>query len=100
MAWRPYFRDRLIDERPEGFSVIVPVDPPERVPLVCPICDYAMRSREDEVAYRDLKCCDRCARLWALPRRQAWEAGWRPTSDQVIAAEPERQPLSIVFEVS
>lgn len=98
MAQRPYLRDRLIEDRPEGFVVIVPagVEPP--VPLACPICTHVMRSREDEVAHGQFGCCDRCSRLWAAPRRDAWAEGWRPSPEQVAEAEADRVPLALVFQ--
>jgi len=96
---RPYLKDRLIEERPEGFVVIVPIDAPAPIPLACPLCDHVMRSREDEIGHHDFGCCDRCARTWAHPRRQAWKDGWRPTSDQILASEADRTPLSLTFEV-
>jgi len=98
VAQRPYLRDRLIEDRPEGFVVIVPVGAEPAVPLACPVCSHVMRSREDEVAYTQFECCDRCARLWAAPRRQAWADGWRPTMGQVTEAEANRVPLALVFQ--
>ena len=99
MSWRPYLKDRLIDERPEGFVVIVPTDAPPPVPLVCPLCDHAMRTREDEVSHHEFGCCGRCARIWAHPRRKVWKEGWRPTPEQVQAAEADRVPLALNFDV-
>jgi len=98
VAQRPYLRDRLIEDRPEGFVVIVPVGAEPPVPLACPVCSHVIRSRDDETAYRDLGCCDRCLRLWAAARRKLWLAGWRPTAEQVAAAEADRVPLALVFQ--
>lgn len=95
---RPYLKDRLIEDRPEGFVVIVPAEYEPAIPLSCLICDHVMRSRDDESAYHDFGCCDRCARLWAQPRRQAWKDGWRPSTEQVKTAEVERVPLALVFD--
>lgn len=99
MTQRPYLKDRLIEDHPEGFVVIVPVDAEPPIPLSCQICFHVMRTRDDEVAYREFGCCDRCARLWAQPRRQVWKDGWRPSSEQVKLAEVDRMPLSIIFDV-
>ena len=96
---RPYLKDRLIEERPEGFVIITPVGAEPPVPMSCPLCDHVMRSHDDETAYREFECCNRCAMLWAQPRRQAWKEGWRPTKDQIAAAELDRVPLSLVFDV-
>lgn len=99
MPQRPYLRDRLIEDRPEGFVIIVPIDVEPRIPLVCNICDHVMRNCDDEVAWHEFGCCDRCARLWAHPRREAWKGGWRPTAEQVASAEVDRLPLSLVFDI-
>ncbi len=96
---RPYLKDRLIEDRPEGFVVIVPAAAEPPVPLACNVCDHVMRTRDDEAAFNEFNCCDRCARLWAQPRREAWKDGWRPTSEQVVAAEHDRVPLVVVFRV-
>lgn len=94
----PYLNDRMI-EHCDGFVVIVPNDFEPAVPLCCPICDHMMRSRDDELAHIEFACCDRCARLWAQPRRQAWKDGWRPTAEQVVASEADRPPMSATFDV-
>ena len=96
---RPYLKDRLIEDRPEGFVVIVPQDAEPPIPLACVICDHVMRTRDDEASHNEFGCCDRCARLWAQPRRQAWKDGWRPSKEQVGAAEADRAPLALVFDV-
>ena len=98
MAQRPYLNDRLIEDRPEGFVVIVPVDAEPPVPFGCTVCSHVMRTRDDEVAYREFGCCDRCSRLWAAPRREAWAAGWRPVPEQVVTAEADRVPLALAFQ--
>lgn len=96
---RSYLKDRLIEEKPEGFVVITPIDVEPPIPLFCPICDHGFRSTDDEASYVEFGCCHRCAQLWAHPRRAAWEAGWRPTDEQVRLAEVDRLPLTLVFDV-
>lgn len=96
---RPYLKDRLIEEHPEGFVVIVPVGSEPPVPLVCPICDHVLYGRDDELSHAEFSCCDRCARLWAHPRRSDWKNGWRPTSEQVLTAEEQRTPMVLVLDV-
>lgn len=96
---RPYLKDRLIEERPEGFVVIVPVGAEPPVPLACPICDHVLYGRDDETSSMEFSCCDRCARLWAHARRKDWKDGWRPTAEQVSAAEADRMPLVLTIDV-
>jgi len=97
---RPYLKDRLIEERPEGYVVIIPVSSEPPTPIVCPICDHVMRSREDEHEFSQFGCCDRCSRIWARPRKTAWKDGWRPSAEQVAESELDRVPLLVVFDVN
>jgi len=90
---RPYLDGRTIEERPEGFVIIRPVDPSPVVPLACPVCDHVLRSRDDERSWEAYACCERCAMLWAHSRRDAWARGWRPTQEQVAEAEASRPPI-------
>lgn len=99
LTWRPYLNDRLVAEHPDGFFVIVPDDVEPAVPLSCPVCDRLLRTRDDETAYKEFKCCDMCAMQWAHARRKEWSEGWRPTSDQVKEAVSNRPPLTVVFDV-
>lgn len=97
--WRPYLRDRMVKEEPEGFFVIVPAGAEPPVPLVCPICDRLLRSRDDEAAYQEFNCCDLCALQWAHPRRKEWKEGWRPLPEQVRDVIAQRPPLYVTFDV-
>jgi hypothetical protein len=99
MTWKPYINDRLIKHHNEGFVVITPVDAAPAIPLCCPVCNAALRTREDESAYIDVSCCNRCALLWAHARRKEWKDGWRPTQEQIHAAELVRPPLSMIFDI-
>jgi hypothetical protein len=96
--WKPYFRDRLIKQR-NNFYVIVPNDAEPNVPLFCPVCETLMRTRDDETAWLDLKCCHRCSMAWAAPRRKEWQEGWRPDHDILMREVAQRPPLSVKFEV-
>jgi len=96
---RPYLRDRLIEERPEGFFVIVPVGASAPIPLSCQVCDRLFRSRDDETAYLEFACCHLCALQWAHPRRKEWQEGWRPSPDQVKDVVSQRPPMFVVFDV-
>lgn len=98
-GFRRYPGNRLIKRHPAGFSIIVPTESDPVIPLCCPVCSYALRNRDDEEAYCEFECCDRCSRLWAASRREAWKIGWRPTAEQILDAERDRQPLLITLEV-
>lgn len=99
MATRPYFRDRLIEDRPEGFVVIVPTVTEQTVPMSCPTCNRLLRTRDDETSWRELACCERCALIWAQPRLGAWKDGWRPSVEQVNQSNGNGLQMSITFDV-
>jgi len=99
MNQRPYLRDRLISEHPDGFYVIVPRDAEPAVPLSCPVCHRLMRSQDDEAAWHELNCCHWCSMAWAAPRRKAWLAGWRPDSEKLAYEISQRPPLVVNLEV-
>lgn len=99
MDWKPYPRDRVFAEHPSGFVVIKPADDDKPVPLSCPLCTALMRSRDDDVAFREFECCNRCAMHWAHPRRKQWKEGWRPSPEQVVEYEAERLPLRATLDI-
>jgi hypothetical protein len=99
MTWKSYTNDRLMFEHPSGFVIIKPSDASETVDIFCAVCDHALRSRDDEIAWREFQCCDRCARTWAAPRREAWKGGWRPTNEQVMESEADRLPLVATLNI-
>lgn len=99
MTWRSYLNDRMIEEDPTGFFVIVPVSAEPPVPLSCDVCERLLRTCDDEVAYLEFKCCHLCALQWAHPRRDQWREGWRPTASQVTDVIASRPPLLVVFNV-
>ena len=99
LRWRPYLRNRLIADHPNGFVIITPDETNTCVPLSCDICVHVMKSRDDESAWHEFGCCHRCAMLWAHPRRQKWSEGWRPSPEQVAEAEENRLPLTVVLEI-
>lgn len=98
-VWHHYLRDRMIREDPTGFFVIVPDGAEPPVPLSCPICERLHRSRDDETAYLEFQCCHLCALQWAHPRREAWNAGWRPSPEQVAGVVSERPPILVTFDI-
>jgi len=83
LEWKPYIGDRLIQKR-EDFYVIKPADDQRVIiPLFCPVCDYVMRSKDDEKSFREFSCCECCETNWARPNREAWNEGWRPSHQEI-----------------
>lgn len=82
MTWRPYLNDRLIKDC-DGFFIIKPAEEKQAIPLACPVCDYLLRTIEDERSYHQFKCCEHCETFWARPNQTKWKEGWRPTKEQI-----------------
>ena len=97
--WKPYFHDRLIKRHSSNFFIIVPKDAEPGIPLACPVCEVLMRSRDDEIAWVDFKCCHKCSLAWASPRRKEWNEGWRPEPEILMHEVAQRPPLAVKFEV-
>lgn len=51
-----------------------------RIPAWCPICDLFMR---DHRTYWKWGCCGLCFIEFVEHREERWEAGWRPSKDEV-----------------
>lgn len=77
----PYLRDRRIVNR-ESYVVIFS-DDISVIPLCCPVCDLALRTRSDEDEFSRLGCCHDCATLWAYPNVKRWKEGWRPSVNEI-----------------
>ena len=60
------------------------------IPDVCPVCDVLIRSIDVSV-YRRNKACSDCEMHFLYPNKAAWEAGWRPTNEQIIKRLKKRQ---------
>lgn len=83
MTWEPYFDDRLV-KKCEGYFVIKPASSGrETVPLNCPVCNYLLRTSDDEKSYKNFHCCESCETLWARPNQEMWRSGWRPSAEEV-----------------
>jgi hypothetical protein len=78
-----------------GFYVITPKESCEVTPLCCPVCDVVMRTREDDISYREFQFCERCTVLWAFAHREEWKNGWRPSRLEIDDANVARLPLVV-----
>lgn len=99
LQWTQYPRDRKIANHPSGFVVILPNDIQRSIPLTCPLCKYALRTKDDEMSYNEFECCNRCEMIWAASRRDEWKAGWRPTEQEINEREIDRLPLAISIDI-
>jgi hypothetical protein len=93
-----YLGNRLI-ERHDKFVVIKPDYEINVVPLECEICSTLLTTVEDEQAYIDFHCCNACALRWAHARKAQWNAGWRPTRDQILEDVSQRTPMIVSIDL-
>ena len=99
MDWKPYPRNRKIAHHEDGFVIIVPDDAEPAIPLTCPVCSHVLRSRDDEMAFNEFSCCNRCSMIWAASRRDEWKTGWRPLPEDVASREADRLPIATTLDV-
>ena len=65
------------------FSIIVPAEETNRVPLECPVCHYLMATLEDTISFQHYACCSACETRWAYPNKDRWQSGWRPPKELI-----------------
>lgn len=84
MTWQPYLNNRLI-KKCEGWFFIKPEDHDESevTPISCPVCEFLMRTSEDEKSFRQFSCCETCEVFWARPNQEQWKSGWRPNKLEI-----------------
>lgn len=79
--------------------VTIALNETQNVPLVCPVCSLLMRSRDDELAYISLNCCDSCSSFFAKPKKSLWDAGWRPSAEEIDIMKKQLNPISVLLNV-
>jgi len=87
--------DVNVELDPHGFYVVTPTEAWDITSLCCPVCTVVMRTKEDDVSYHEFQCCERCSMLWAFSHREEWKNGWRPSQEEIDAAEATRSPMII-----
>ena len=56
-----------------------------RTPAWCPVCDIVMKNGTggDDKTYYKFGCCRYCYIEFVEHREERWQAGWRPTPEQI-----------------
>lgn len=65
------------------------------VPIACDVCKTLLRNIDDELSYKEYKCCDQCSQDFARRDRERWDSGWRPAQDEIDVAISKRTPIFI-----
>jgi len=66
-----------------------------KIPDACPICDVLLRSLDIEI-YKKSNVCSDCELYFLQQNRKDWNAGWRP-SDQQIAKRLSMREIEPFF---
>lgn len=91
-----YVNDRFIQRR-ETHSVIYREETEALVPLFCPVCDFVMRTQDDEHTYELWKCCSTCSNKWVYSNVERWKGGWRPTKDEAKSVDRMSITTTLTF---
>jgi hypothetical protein len=87
--------NREFERDPAGFTVVIPHGAVMPLPLCCPVCHTALRSRDDERSATDYGCCRACEVEWVHADKTAWSAGKRPSADDIAKAISVRPGIVI-----
>ncbi len=49
----------------------------------CPVCGSFSFSMKDDLYMTKYECCFSCYVQWVEDREERWQAGWRPTKEQI-----------------
>ncbi len=79
----------LQDKKPKHFIAVNTLSA-DAVPFECPVCKFLMKDIADSLAYKEYCCCNICANKWAIPMKESWLAGTRPTETQIDQHREER----------
>jgi hypothetical protein len=55
------------------------------VPAWCPMCEGLMMGSASNTSYYKWDCCVNCFIEFIEGREEKWEAGWRPSAEQIKA---------------
>ena len=92
--WSKHTFGRIIQQF-SGFVVVKPADDIVPIPWSCSVCDELYRSSNDENSHLRFGCCERCSLVFAYPNSDLWNAGWRPSKEEV-KRDVEQRPKIIV----
>ena len=67
----------------------------KRTGIFCAVCNFLLKSIDDDRAVREYDCCHDCYLRYAESRKEAWKAGWRPSREIVDEIYKEKSRLFI-----
>jgi hypothetical protein len=75
-----------------GFLVVTsPKQTDDRhIPLECPICELLMKDYTDVISFQKWQCCDYCYMIFVDLKQDKWNAGWRPSREEISNLRKKR----------
>tara|TARA_Y100000992_G_scaffold301814_1_gene273731 strand:+ start:726 stop:971 length:246 start_codon:yes stop_codon:yes gene_type:complete len=52
-------------------------------PLACPLCDILFADKDDVMSWHQHGCCSTCRDFFMYPNQKKWNAGWRPSQEEI-----------------
>lgn len=95
---KEYFGNRSISKY-DDYYVITPTTYEHNIPISCPVCNYLMRTKDDEIAWWKYKCCNFCSMRWAASRENDWLSGWRPNKEELSTEISQRPFITIQLDI-
>ena len=83
---QPYRDGRFIIKKP-GYAIIFSKDI-ENLPITCPVCEYVIRTQDDEFAMNKVGACNDCMIRYAHRDLTAWNEGVRPERSEIDSQSP------------
>ena len=65
------------------------------MPLFCPVCDFSLNYFKDNSYFKAYNCCRNCSMQWAESQKDKWDAGWRPSTQEVDKYKQDRISLAL-----
>ena len=97
MEWKQLTRNRKLYNSQDGYSIIVPDDDMEIIPLDCDVCGYLMQNYSDVISYRESRCCSHCFMKWAEVDLESWNSGARPPENEIEEEKKKRANLPSII---
>ncbi len=81
----------------ELYTIIIEENDSSQVPLFCGVCALPMLRNEDDISYREFKCCNHCSTMWAYQNKEKWSNGERPEQSIIDKDKELRTRVSNKF---
>jgi hypothetical protein len=81
----------------EFYTIVIDENETVQIPLFCGVCELPLLKIEDDIAFREFKCCDHCSTMWAYQDKEKWDLGERPEQSVIDKDKELRKRVSNKF---